>query len=97
LSSHFPSAAPRGTIVLSSQGQPFEQGHEVSPRVRSGDKHPSSTCIQLQGHVQTSCPSVHSLYWLVLCQLDTAGVITEKGASVEEMPPWDPTVRHFLN
>jgi hypothetical protein len=25
--------------------------------------------------------------WLVLCQLDTAGVITEKGASVEEMPP----------
>jgi hypothetical protein len=27
------------------------------------------------------------LYRLVLCQLDTAGVITEKGASVEEMPP----------
>jgi hypothetical protein len=29
--------------------------------------------------------------------LTQAGVITEKGASVEEMPPWDPTVRHFLN
>jgi hypothetical protein len=27
------------------------------------------------------------LHWLVLCQLDTAGVITEKGASVGEMPP----------
>ena len=27
------------------------------------------------------------MYWLVLCQLDTAGVITETGASVEEMPP----------
>jgi hypothetical protein len=27
------------------------------------------------------------LYEQVLCQLDTAGVITEKGASVEEMPP----------
>jgi hypothetical protein len=27
------------------------------------------------------------VYWLVLCQLDTNGVITEKGASVEEMPP----------
>jgi hypothetical protein len=27
------------------------------------------------------------VYWLVLCQLDTAGVITEKGASVEKMPP----------
>jgi hypothetical protein len=27
------------------------------------------------------------VYWLVLCQLDTAGVITEKGASVEERPP----------
>ena len=37
------------------------------------------------------------VYWLVLCQLDTAGVITEKGAAVEEMPPWDTTVRHFLN
>jgi hypothetical protein len=30
---------------------------------------------------------VYSVYWLVLCQLDPAGVITEKGASVEEMPP----------
>jgi hypothetical protein len=37
------------------------------------------------------------LYWLVLCQLDTAGVITEKGASVGEMPPRDPAIRHFLN
>jgi hypothetical protein len=37
------------------------------------------------------------LYWLVLCQLDTAGVITEKGASVGDMPPQDTTVRHFLN
>jgi hypothetical protein len=27
------------------------------------------------------------LYWLVLCQLDPAGVITEKVVSVEEMPP----------
>jgi hypothetical protein len=32
-------------------------------------------------------PSKFLVYWLVLCQLDTAGVITEKGASVEEMPP----------
>ena len=30
---------------------------------------------------------IYCVYWLVLCQLDTAGVITEKGASVEEMPP----------
>jgi hypothetical protein len=37
------------------------------------------------------------LYWLVLCQLDTAGVITEKGASVGEMPPGDSAARHFLN
>jgi hypothetical protein len=28
------------------------------------------------------------VYWLVLCvNLTQAGVITEKGASVEEMPP----------
>jgi hypothetical protein len=38
------------------------------------------------------------LYWLVLgVNLTQAGVITEKGASVGEMPPRDPTVRHFLN
>jgi hypothetical protein len=37
------------------------------------------------------------MYWLVLCQLDTAGVITEKGVSIEEMPLQDPTVRHVLN
>jgi hypothetical protein len=30
------------------------------------------------------------LNWLVLYQLDTAGVITGKGTSGEEMPPWDP-------
>jgi hypothetical protein len=30
---------------------------------------------------------IWGLYWLVLCQLDTAGDITEKGASGEEMPP----------
>jgi hypothetical protein len=33
------------------------------------------------------CVYTFLLYWLVLCQLDTAGVITKKGASVEEMPP----------
>jgi hypothetical protein len=31
---------------------------------------------------------LNCLYWLVLCvNLTQAGVITEKGASVEEMPP----------
>jgi hypothetical protein len=50
------------------------------------------------GPVKALCPSIGEchgqeagvgrlVYWLVLCQLDTAGVITEKGASVEEMPP----------
>jgi hypothetical protein len=29
--------------------------------------------------------------------LTKAGVITEKGASVEEMPTRDPAVGHFLN
>jgi hypothetical protein len=38
------------------------------------------------------------LYWLVLCvNLTQAGVVTEKGASLEEMPPEDPAARHFLN
>jgi hypothetical protein len=37
-------------------------------------------------------------YWLVLCvNLTQAGVITEKGASVGEVPPWDPAVGYFLN
>jgi hypothetical protein len=48
-------------------------------------------------HFQYSRDRCRRMYWLVLCQLDTAGVITEKGASVEEMPPGDPTLRHFLN
>jgi hypothetical protein len=42
-------------------------------------------------YVSQNTESMHlyifEVYWLVLCQLDTAGVITEKGASVEEMPP----------
>jgi hypothetical protein len=31
------------------------------------------------------------------CQLDTGWSYHKKGASLEEMPPCDPTVRHFLN
>jgi hypothetical protein len=39
-----------------------------------------------------------SVFYLVLCvNLTQAGVITEKGASLEEMPPWDLAVRYFLN
>jgi hypothetical protein len=57
---------------------------------------------QMRGIHLTSIIAIYSsyrvpVYWQVLCQLDTAGVITEKGASVEEMPPWDPAVGHFLN
>jgi hypothetical protein len=41
---------------------------------------------------------VWGMYWLVLgVNLTQAGVITEKGASVGEMPPRDLAVRHFLN
>jgi tellurite resistance protein TehA-like permease len=43
-----------------------------------------STLVTL---LTTQCNFGFPLYWLVLCQLDTARVITEKGASVEEMPP----------
>ena len=32
---------------------------------------------------------------MVVCQLDTARVIREEGASVEEVPPWDPAVKAF--
>ena len=46
--------------------------------------------------MKSALKNAGQLYWLVLCQLDTAGVITEKGASVEEMPR-DPAARHFLN
>jgi hypothetical protein len=38
-------------------------------------------------HSDLRVQGILPLYWLVLCQLDTAGVITEKGASVEEMLP----------
>jgi hypothetical protein len=46
-------------------------------------------CYSFLCMYQVDCPDVVFLYvylyWLVLCQVDTAGVITEKGASVEEM------------
>jgi hypothetical protein len=42
--------------------------------------------IELLTSIVVSLAS-YSLYWLVSCQLDTAGVITEKGASVGEVPP----------
>jgi hypothetical protein len=37
-------------------------------------------------------------HWLVLCiNLTQSGINTEKGASLEEMPPCSPAVRYFLN
>jgi hypothetical protein len=47
---------------------------------------------EVRHHVSLYCflksyLSKYILYWLVLCHLDTVVVITEKGASVEEMPP----------
>jgi hypothetical protein len=42
--------------------------------------------------------SFSKVYWLVLSvNLTQAGVISEKGASIEEMPSEDPAIRHFLN
>jgi hypothetical protein len=36
--------------------------------------------------------------WLILCvNLTQARIIWKKGVLVEEMPPWDPALRHFLN
>jgi hypothetical protein len=53
----------------------------------SGDKRPGRNRFE-EVHVAVyGEPSGWKVYWLVLCQLDTAGVTTEKGASVEEMPP----------
>ena len=52
-------------------------------------RHLHNTCCF--SFMSCSCTDLDSrrtlVYWLVLCQLDTAGVITEKGPSVEEMPP----------
>ena len=51
----------------------------------------TAVCVMCTTSYLTTNMSIY-LYWLVLCQLDTAGVITEKGASVGEMPPRDPAV-----
>jgi hypothetical protein len=42
------------------------------------------SCWDVGVYQTDACKEV---YWLVLCQFDTAGIVTEKGASVEEMPP----------
>jgi hypothetical protein len=56
-----------------------------------------SLCSFLTEYIHSGTQRWH-VYWLVLCvNLTQAGVITEKGASLEEMTAWDPTVRHFLN
>ena len=39
------------------------------------------------GGVSWKWDIIWDVYWLILCQLDTAEVITEHGASVGEMPP----------
>jgi hypothetical protein len=52
------------------------------------------------GPVKALCPSIGECQdqeWEFCVNLAQAGVITEKGASVGEMPPLDPVVRHFLN
>ena len=54
------------------------------------------------GPVKVLCPRVGECHggeaeWVGCVNLTQAGVITEKGASVGEMPPGDPAVRHFLN
>jgi hypothetical protein len=68
------------------------------PREGTGEKLGSGQSIPVRMLVRSRRDmQEEAMYWLVLCQLDTAGDITEKGASVEEMPPRDPTVRHFLN
>jgi hypothetical protein len=47
---------------------------------------------------QTNSSCLRLVYWLALCvNLTQAEVITQKGPSAGEMPPWDPAVRHFLN
>ena len=46
-----------------------------------------STSLKIKTFIYNTINAQIGVYWLVLCQLDTAGVITEKGASVEEMPP----------
>ena len=48
----------------------------------SSEAHKLCTLIIISSH------SNYNLHWLVLCvNLTQAGVITEKGASFEEMPP----------
>jgi hypothetical protein len=47
----------------------------------------NKTIQDLKMEIGTIKKITKGVYWLVLCQLDTAGVITEKGASVEEMSP----------
>jgi hypothetical protein len=58
---------------------------EITKGDKPGDRKPEKEIRSQRGknHQQNT----RDMYWLVLCQLDIAGVITEKGASVEEMPP----------
>jgi hypothetical protein len=78
-------------------GWHLEKGGPLSHHEQSSQEFPEIEAVAQALHGPASGPlhlhmalglvSLPPVYWLVLCQLDTAGVITEKGASVEEMPP----------
>jgi hypothetical protein len=40
---------------------------------------------------------IHRVLAGIVCQFDTTKVVRETRVSVEEMPPFDTAVRHFLN
>ena len=50
----------------------------------------------LKGNLNPNDAISYPAYWLILCvNLIQARIVREKGGSVEEMPPWDPTVCAF--
>jgi hypothetical protein len=71
----------------------YQTGLQGTSSQGTSDKKQCMNCFQLKDLESSQSAKLAKLktqgkvYWLVLCQLDTAGVITEKGTSFEEMPP----------
>jgi hypothetical protein len=89
---HVPELMYRITLVIVTVLGATGKVHFPSARGKKSQatkRLPSSSqvpCSEINGGLDRKAEERY-LYWLVLCQLDTAGVITEKGASVGEVPP----------
>jgi hypothetical protein len=88
---------------LNATAVPKQTNKQTNKQTKQNKTKHHEGSIPAGAGTQETCPtSSTGSFWPLLVVLASfvltqAGAITEKGASVGEMPPRDPAVRHFLN